>query len=194
MYRRWVLAVGAVLLSAPVAAAEYSWPIVRVIDGDTMEVRLEGMPVAPLDRLTVRVVGVDAPAKGSRAQCPLEEALGELATTYVTAAVKAGRVSFEPLGWDKYGGRINAIVRIDGEDLAAALISRGLGQPYHGSQRPTWCEASAVLPPATTPAPLPMSEPELGKRGCCSHHGGVCSCSQGRAACCDGTLSPSCGC
>lgn len=32
------------------------------------------------------------------------------------------------------------------------------------------------------------------KRGCCSHHRGVCGCHQGRALCCDGTLSPSCGC
>lgn len=32
------------------------------------------------------------------------------------------------------------------------------------------------------------------RSGCCSHHGGVCGCSAGRARCCDGTLSPSCGC
>lgn len=32
------------------------------------------------------------------------------------------------------------------------------------------------------------------RSGCCSHHGGVCGCSNGRALCCDGTLSPSCGC
>ncbi|MBS4759136.1 MAG: hypothetical protein KHX03_00355 [Clostridium sp.] len=32
------------------------------------------------------------------------------------------------------------------------------------------------------------------RRGCCSHHGGVCGCSHGRAVCCDGSLSPSCGC
>jgi len=31
-------------------------------------------------------------------------------------------------------------------------------------------------------------------RGCCSHHQGVCGCEGGRAKCCDGTLSPSCGC
>ncbi len=35
---------------------------------------------------------------------------------------------------------------------------------------------------------------ELQRSGCCSWHGGVCGCSNGRAACCDGTLSPSCGC
>ena len=34
----------------------------------------------------------------------------------------------------------------------------------------------------------------LERRGCCSHHGGVCGCENGRAVCCDGTISPSCGC
>jgi hypothetical protein len=38
------------------------------------------------------------------------------------------------------------------------------------------------------------NETLLVKRGCCSHHQGVCGCSGGRAACCDGSLSPSCGC
>ena len=32
------------------------------------------------------------------------------------------------------------------------------------------------------------------RRGCCSHHGGVCGCKSNRALCCDGSLSPSCGC
>ena len=32
------------------------------------------------------------------------------------------------------------------------------------------------------------------RRGCCSHHGGVCGCENGRAVCCDGSYSPSCGC
>lgn len=36
----------------------------------------------------------------------------------------------------------------------------------------------------------------LAKRGCCSHHGGVCGCDEatGRIKCCDGTLSPTCTC
>lgn len=35
---------------------------------------------------------------------------------------------------------------------------------------------------------------EIQRRGCCSHHSGVCGCVNGRAKCCDGTLSPTCGC
>lgn len=34
----------------------------------------------------------------------------------------------------------------------------------------------------------------IAQRGCCSHHQGVCGCSNGRNQCCDGTLSPSCTC
>jgi len=36
--------------------------------------------------------------------------------------------------------------------------------------------------------------PVIEKSGCCSHHKGVCGCEEGRAKCCDGTFSPSCGC
>lgn len=34
----------------------------------------------------------------------------------------------------------------------------------------------------------------LNKKGCCSRHGGVCGCKYNKALCCDGSLSPSCGC
>lgn len=36
--------------------------------------------------------------------------------------------------------------------------------------------------------------PPIANPGCCSHHSGVCGCAGNRAQCCDGTLSPSCGC
>lgn len=39
-----------------------------------------------------------------------------------------------------------------------------------------------------------FDEEVVGRQGCCSWHGGVCGCSSGRALCCDGSLSPSCGC
>lgn len=58
-------------------------------------------------------------------------------------------------------------------------------------------------PPVSTKTELKTDEsialacrldPSEEKRGCCSHHGGVCGCQGGRALCCDGTLSPSCSC
>ncbi|MGK6355802.1 hypothetical protein ACMGDH_11335 [Sphingomonas sp. DT-207] len=35
---------------------------------------------------------------------------------------------------------------------------------------------------------------EAYQRGCCSHHGGVCGCKNGRTVCCDKTFSPTCRC
>lgn len=35
---------------------------------------------------------------------------------------------------------------------------------------------------------------KLAQSGCCSWHQGVCGCSGGRVTCCDGSVSPSCGC
>ncbi len=34
----------------------------------------------------------------------------------------------------------------------------------------------------------------VNRSGCCSWHDGVCGCSAGRAVCCDGSYSPTCGC
>ncbi len=39
-----------------------------------------------------------------------------------------------------------------------------------------------------------FTQEQLAQRGCCSWHGGVCNCKGGRVVCCDGKLSPSCGC
>lgn len=70
--------------------------------------------------------------------------------------------------------------------------------------------AAAPVAPAESPASKPTptqseqsvdcenrtfaSREEAMQSGCCSWHGGVCGCSNGRKKCCDGTKSPSCTC
>lgn len=57
---------------------------------------------------------------------------------------------------------------------------------------------AGLMAVCSTYALVPQAEAgnfeNLERRGCCSHHKGVCGCEGGRAKCCDGTLSPSCGC
>lgn len=62
----------------------------------------------------------------------------------------------------------------------------------HLSSGPALALDSAMLGGQTCTATAFGEDPE--RRGCCSWHGGVCGCESGRAKCCDGTLSPSCGC
>ncbi|HEY1959881.1 MAG TPA: hypothetical protein VGH28_29940 [Polyangiaceae bacterium] len=46
----------------------------------------------------------------------------------------------------------------------------------------------------TALAAAPRSDASPERRGCCSHHHGVCGCSGGRDVCCDNTFSPTCRC
>ena len=43
-------------------------------------------------------------------------------------------------------------------------------------------------------AKITLDDIEQKRSGCCSWHGGVCGCRNGRVVCCDGTLSPTCRC
>ncbi len=51
-----------------------------------------------------------------------------------------------------------------------------------------------ALAPYSLSANQDQKTDDVARRGCCSHHDGVCGCSNGRQECCDGSLSPSCTC
>jgi hypothetical protein len=51
---------------------------------------------------------------------------------------------------------------------------------------------AAVFAVGATEAP--DARGEFDKRGCCSHHQGVCGCQSQQTVCCDGSFSPTCGC
>lgn len=125
--------VGAPALACP-------WQIVSVSDGDTLIAHVPCLP-EPLQRVLVRVVGVDAPEAGSKARCDYERDLAARATALTEALVmRSGRVELEFVSWDRWGGRADAIVKINGVTLADALIRAGVGRPYDGGARAPWCE------------------------------------------------------
>lgn len=74
--------------------------------------------------------------------------------------------------------------------LAAAIVT--------APQLPSLPADNTVQPPAAEQVDCESrtfaSADEAMQSGCCSWHGGVCGCSNGRKKCCDGKLSPSCTC
>ncbi len=61
----------------------------------------------------------------------------------------------------------------------------------------SYAESTIVLKPhesSNSCMSINQSTTKQATQGCCSHHQGVCGCSGGRAVCCDGQYSPSCGC
>ena len=117
----------------------YAWPVIGIKDGDTLTVNLPGLPPA-LNPVAVRLRSVDTPESGGRAKCASERKLAERATRFTRQAIAAARrIEFEQPSWDKYGGRIDADVWVDGKLLSDQLIAAGLARQYDGGKRRGWC-------------------------------------------------------
>lgn len=115
--------------------------VLRVIDGDTVEITADWI-IPPLDpKLSLRVLGIDTPEKGFRAKCSQEIELGLKATEYTTAAVATAKnIRVDIQDWDKYGGRVLGELYLDGQPLSQLLINEGLAAKYNGRTKKSWCD------------------------------------------------------
>ena len=140
MTRLAALAAVLVVLSVPAGAAEYAWPVVRVIDGDTVAVDASADMPPELADVKVRLKDVDTPEKGGRAKCPGERDAGQAATAFTEKAVaEASAIVVSDPKWGKWGGRVVADLVLDGRSLSSSLIAAGHGRPYDGGKRGSWC-------------------------------------------------------
>ncbi len=125
---------------APAPAADYSWPVTRVIDGDTVAVDASTDMPPELAEIKVRLRGVDTPEKGGRAKCDAERTAGQAATAFTeTAIAGATAIVVRDPAWGKWGGRVVADLMLDGRSFAEELMVAGHGQPYDGGRRREWC-------------------------------------------------------
>ena len=135
-------------LASPALAAErvpYTFDnvtLVECIDGDTCRFDFhETHPV--LGKVTfhghvVRLADVDTP-ESYRPECEAERELGDRAKDYAEALLRgARRITVVVLMKGRYG-RLIARVLADGVDVSQALIEEGLGRPYDGGKRKSWC-------------------------------------------------------
>ena len=115
------LAVLAGLAGAPVLAQTGTAQVDRVIDGDTIRVRLDGA------RSTVRLTGVDTPETTHPTRGV--EPHGPEAAAYTTARLTGATVRLvrDPAGddHDGYGRILRYVILAAGEDFNATLIRNG---------------------------------------------------------------------
>ena len=130
--------------AAEVLAGPYAGAVERVVDGDTLAVRVNVWLGQEL-RVLVRVRGIDAPEL--RGACEAEKAQARDATAALARLVADGSVVLSAIEGDKYYGRVVADVATpDGRHIGPSLISGGFVRPYDGGSRSGWCEIGAVDP------------------------------------------------
>ena len=127
-------------LAGPVTAE-----VVRVVDGDTIEVRAR-IWLSQYVIVDVRVRGIDAPEGGGRAKCRSERVKAAEALRHMEQ-LAVGEVRLSDITQDKYAGRVDAdIVNADGLDLKAAMLASRLARPYDGATRSDWCDLASIDP------------------------------------------------
>lgn len=118
----------------------YDWKILRVVDGDTVEVATPWVPAPIKQKMSIRIYGVDTPEKGFRGQCDKEKAMGEAASKFTKKVITESKVAqVWIIGWDKYGGRILGDIILDGKSLRKMLIEKGFAREYYGDAKKSWC-------------------------------------------------------
>jgi micrococcal nuclease len=107
--------------------------VLTVIDGDTVRI------LCPAQGMTAaRLTGFDTPEITSPS-CVSEFRDGVIATFLLRWKLwRAGRITAVPQGVDRYG-RALVTLRLDGLDVAPAMIATDYAHRYGGGQRGGWC-------------------------------------------------------
>ena len=115
----------------------YPAEVLRVVNGDTFEARVQVWPGIAITTL-VRLRGIDTPEL--KARCADERSKAEAARGTLTAILAEGGVELSRVGLDKFGGRIDAAASTHSTaDVSAAILRAGLARSYHGGRRAGWC-------------------------------------------------------
>jgi len=123
----------------PKPATVYAGELLRIVDGDTLRVRIETTP----DHYwtpSIRLLNVDSPEL--RGKCENERGMARMAKDLVGMVLPpASVVMVTNLKPDKFSGRFDAnVLTAEGESLAGILIDARLARRYDGGKRKGWCE------------------------------------------------------
>jgi endonuclease YncB( thermonuclease family) len=135
-----LIAFFAITFSTTAFSNPYDFKILKVSDGDTVVFEAPFMPAPLKPQLSLRVLGVDTPEKGKRAECPSEAAAAEKASAFTKQLVaNAKKIQVELKEHDKFGGRVLGDLIVDGQRLSELLIKNGHARAYFGDKKQSWC-------------------------------------------------------
>lgn len=116
----------------------YSAEVVRIIDGDTIAVKVDLWP--GLSKVVnLRLRGVNTPEKRTKREC--EKIAATKAYNFTELwLLDAGKITVTNISLGKWAGRaVGDIHNKNWESLSSALIHSKNGREYNGEKRKPWC-------------------------------------------------------
>lgn len=112
---------------------EYPVKIVRVVDGDTVDVDIDLGFGIWIHKERIRLLGIDTPE--SRTRDKVEKVFGKLAGKFLKDSL--GKTAVLRTSKDKAGkfGRILGEFIVDGESINQVMVAKRLAVRYHGQSK-----------------------------------------------------------
>ncbi|EHM4620420.1 thermonuclease family protein [Salmonella enterica] len=111
MFRKYIAPLLAILFSGSLCAAEIQGKVIRVLDGDTIEVLQDNKPVR------VRLANIDAPEK--------KQAYGRWSTNQLKSLIAAQPVTVTYAQTDRYGRIIGRVFTTNGIEANRFMVKSG---------------------------------------------------------------------
>lgn len=105
-------------------ALAQQYKVTRVTDGDTIKIQNQDT------KLTIRLVGIDAPEKSKRKHEP-GQPHSRKSTKHLSGLVLNKSVTIKDYGKDRYG-RTLGVVFMDGVNVNLEMVKAGLAEVYRG--------------------------------------------------------------
>ena len=131
--------IASLIIPVCIFAADFSGPVISILDGDTIEVLHNHHPER------IRLSGIDCPEKG--------QAYGERAKQAASALVFGKEVTLQTDGKDKYGRTIADVLLPDGTNVNHDLVKQG------------WCWWYRKYAPGNTELETLEKDAREGKKG-----------------------------
>lgn len=117
--------------------ADYNWKIDKVIDGDTVRLEVDYLPVEIGNKMSLRILGIDTPEL--QGKCLEEIKKAQDARDFLKNYLKGKQYTIILKGRDKYF-RLLGDIKVGNELISEVMLKNGHAVVYQGKTKTSWCK------------------------------------------------------
>lgn len=124
LHKLRALAGAVVIFASSVAWADFSGEVVRILDGDTVDVLVNRKPIR------VRLANIDAPEKAQAFGSRSRQAIADMVFRRTVVVIEHGQD-------DTPSKRVLGTIMVDGQNVNAAMVRQGMAWAYRYRGKPS---------------------------------------------------------